>query len=153
MLKVYTDAATKGNPGPSGAGVMIIGEQIYEQLSFPLPEVTNHQAEFLAIIKSLEFLSKPENNFLSETIFIHSDSKIAIQTIQKNHAKDKHFQYYLHQINHLSKNFPFVFFKWIPENQNKGADNLARQGLEKSKKEYSLCNNSHDAVNQNIQNK
>lgn len=36
LIEVYIDGASKGNPGPSGAGVFIKGVQPAVQLSFPL---------------------------------------------------------------------------------------------------------------------
>ncbi len=56
MLKVYLDASTKGNPGPSGGGLLIVGEDLHEQHAFVLPTLTNHQAEFAAMHHALEFL-------------------------------------------------------------------------------------------------
>jgi len=38
MLKVYLDASTKGNPGPSGGGLLIVGEDLHEQHAFVLPQ-------------------------------------------------------------------------------------------------------------------
>ena len=35
MLKVYIDASTKGNPGPSGGGILIVYQGKQEQLSIP----------------------------------------------------------------------------------------------------------------------
>ena len=58
MLKVYIDASTKGNPGPSGGGILIVYQGKQEQLSIPLSIGTNHQAEFEVFLKTLEFLKK-----------------------------------------------------------------------------------------------
>ena len=46
MIKVYMDASTKGNPGLSGGGILIVHENRQEQLKVPLSEGSNHQAEF-----------------------------------------------------------------------------------------------------------
>ena len=56
MLKVYLDASTKGNPGPSVGSQFIVGEDLQEQQSLVLPTLTNHQAEFAAMHHALEFL-------------------------------------------------------------------------------------------------
>lgn len=53
MLKVYLDASTKGNPGPSGGGIVIVGTDLHEQIAFPLPDSTNHQAEFAVMVNAL----------------------------------------------------------------------------------------------------
>ncbi|WP_225350300.1 RNase H family protein [Lacticaseibacillus pantheris] len=54
MLKLYTDAATKGNPGPSGAGILIVGHGEPVEQSVALPVMSNHQAEFRAAALGLE---------------------------------------------------------------------------------------------------
>ena len=54
MFEVYIDGASKGNPGLSGAGVVIKGEGKVEEYSFPLGVMSNHDAEFHALIKALQ---------------------------------------------------------------------------------------------------
>ncbi|MDH6364051.1 ribonuclease HI [Enterococcus sp. PF1-24] len=132
MLKVYIDAATKGNPGPSGGGLMITGENRYIQESFPLAILTNHQAEFAMLITALNYLK--EHVFQEETIFIYTDSKVLAQTIEKNHTNNRDFQGYLAEFNRLADDFPLLLIQWLPEKENKGADHLARQGLQKALK-------------------
>lgn len=129
MLKVYIDAATKGNPGPSGGGLMITGDKGYFQKSFPLGELTNHQAEFAIFIKALEFIIA--EGWQEETILCYTDSKVLARTIEKNHTKNKDFLPYLLAFQELEAAFPLLIIQWIPESQNKGADHLARQGLQK----------------------
>ena len=46
MIKAYIDASTKGNPGPSGGGIVLVSEGIHLQKAIPLSVLTNHQAEF-----------------------------------------------------------------------------------------------------------
>lgn len=130
MIKVYTDAATKGNPGLSGIGIVIVGQDLHKQLALSCEtHMTNHQAEFQAVILALEWLL--EQQYQEEMIFFHSDSKIVVQTLIKHYTKNPDFLPLYHQIETLRKSFTFLDFKWIPESQNKGADHLARQGLQK----------------------
>jgi len=52
---LYCDGASRGNPGPSGAGVVILdknGEQIFELSRF-LDDATNNEAEYKALIRGL----------------------------------------------------------------------------------------------------
>ncbi|WP_348920020.1 ribonuclease HI family protein [Enterococcus rotai] len=129
MLRLYVDAATKGNPGPSGGGIVIVGENLHEQLHVSLGECSNHEAEFKVFIQALQFIIEKKLN--NQTVLIHSDSKIVVQTIEKQHAKNILFQPYLKVFQQLESNFPLLLVKWLPESQNKGADTLARQALQK----------------------
>lgn len=132
MLKVYIDASTKGNPGPSGGGILIVHENKQEQLSIPLSKGSNHQAEFEIFLKTLEFLK--EKGLNNETILCYSDSKVLVSTVDKNHTENSSFFCYLEKIKQLLPNFHLLILQWIPENKNKGADNLARQALQKQLK-------------------
>ena len=129
MLKVYIDASTKGNPGPSGGGILIIADQQQEQLSIPLSFGSNHQAEFEVFLKTLEILKNRQMN--EEIILCYSDSKVLVSTIDKNHTNNKDFLPYLEKIQSLLKDFSMLILQWVPESKNKGADNLARQALQK----------------------
>jgi len=126
MIEVYTDGATSGNPGKSGAGIYIkAGGKAYEH-SVPLGILTNHQAEFKAIITALEICHK---DFPGEILSFRSDSKVAVDVIEKDFTKNKDFLPLLQQIRSLKASFPYVFIKWIPDKQNGNADRLARKAL------------------------
>lgn len=132
MIKAYIDASTKGNPGPSGGGIVLVGDNLYLQKTVILSTLTNHQAEFAVLIALLEYLIQKEKT--QETIFIFTDSKILAETIEKDYTKNKDFIDYLTKIQELLTLFKLVIVQWIPENKNKGADHLARQALQKSLK-------------------
>ena len=132
MIKAYIDAATKGNPGPSGGGIMLTGDNRYVQLAFPLPHLTNHQAEFASFCFLLDYLL--DQQWQAETIMVSTDSKILAQTIDKDYTNNPAFQPYLATIQEKLAAFSLLIVQWIPESKNKGADNLARQGLQKALK-------------------
>jgi ribonuclease HI len=131
MLRIYVDAATKGNPGPSGGGIVLVGEGFHEQLHVSLGICSNHEAEFKVFIHALQLVL--EKKLHNQTVVIHSDSKIVVATIEKNHAKNSLFKPYLHAFQQLESDFSLLLVKWLPESQNKGADTLARQALQKYK--------------------
>lgn len=126
MLKVYTDAAT--NTQKSGGGILIISEK-QEQLAISLPETNNHQAELAVILHALTYLIDQKLN--DQTILLYSDSKTAIKILDQGQTKNKLFQPYLSEFNELAPQFPLLILQLISEAKNKGADNLARQGLRK----------------------
>lgn len=130
MLKVYIDVSTKGNPGPSGGGILLVSDHQQEQLSIPLSFGSNHQAEFEVFLKTLEILKNRQ--MTAETILCYSDSKVLVSTIDKNHTSNKDFLPYLEKIQSLLKDFSMLILQWIPESKNKGADNLARQALQRA---------------------
>ncbi|MBM7552520.1 ribonuclease HI family protein [Thalassobacillus pellis] len=128
MIEIYTDGAAAGDPGPSSAGVYIKNGTDHYEYAFPLGNLSNHEAEFHAVIKALEICRE---KFSGEILSFRSDSKLVVETIEKNHSKNSKYIPLLAEINRLQTGFPYVFFKWIPEKNNGKADKLARRELKK----------------------
>lgn len=129
MIVVYTDGASKGNPGASGAGIYIkaYGE-VYEH-AVPLENMSNHEAEFHAVIKALEICKE---KFAGEILSFRSDSKSVVDIIENGRTKNIRFQPLLKKIDYLAESFPHFFIKWIPEKQNSHADQLAKKAIHHS---------------------
>lgn len=134
MIKVYTDAAVKGNPGRAGIGMLIVQDGIQRQLSKPIEEYCdNHLAEFLACLEALRCLFDEKK--CQEWIFLYSDSKIVVQSIKKRYVKQPEYRKVLDEILVVLEQFPTIEMEWIPETMNKGADQLAKQALQKRLKQ------------------
>jgi len=130
MLEVYIDAASAGNPGPSAIGIFIKGEGHEVKISEPIGITNNHVAEFEALIRGLQEAAKLSTDIIS----VRSDSKIVVASIEKEFVKNEEYKPYLDTALKLTKEFDLFFIKWIPDSQNKAADALARQGIQKGKK-------------------
>lgn len=78
MIKIYTDGASRGNPGNGGYGVILLYKNLRKELSEGFRLTTNNRMELLAVIRGLEAL-KVEG--LPITIF--SDSKYVVDSVQK----------------------------------------------------------------------
>ncbi len=126
MLKIYTDAATKGNPGPTGLGILIINQHQQHQLSQTLESATNHEGEFAAAIAGFQYLV--DHYDYQETVLFYTDSRLLSDAIGKNYTK--HYQSQLEQLNQLLSQFTTVVTQWISERENHGAHNLANQALQ-----------------------
>jgi ribonuclease HI len=75
QVKIYTDGACSGNPGPGGwAAILIYGGHVKE-ISGGVPHTTNNQMELLAAIKSLETLKEPC------IVELYTDSKYVLDGI------------------------------------------------------------------------
>lgn len=126
MIEVYTDAASRGNPGESGIGIIIKIGREYERHSYFIGEWTNHEAEFHAVIKALEICVE---KFPDDVLSFRTDSKVVVDTIENNHTKNEKFLPLLKRIRQLSSCFPLFFIKWIPDKENKQADRLAKEAI------------------------
>lgn len=126
MIEVYTDGASRGNPGLSGAGIYIRANGESYEYAFPLGILSNHEAEFKAVIKALDICRE---NFSNHILSFRSDSQVVVDTIEKNHTNNKRFLPLLQQIREKENDFPHFFIKWIPNKKNKQADTLAKKAI------------------------
>lgn len=134
MIRVYTDAAVNGDPGHAGIGLLILTEKEQFQLTIPLENKwDNHQAEFIAVLKGMTWLVENKHN--DHMTFFYTDSQIVAQSVEKEYVKDTTFHDFLQEILSLMNEFPYISVAWIPESENKGADNLAKQALQKAIKQ------------------
>lgn len=130
MLEIYIDGASAGNPGPSGIGLFIKGEGHHLQISEYIGETNNHIAEFTALVRGLEEAKKLGATLIS----LRSDSKIVVASIDKAYVKNEEFKPFLAQALTLIEQFELFFIKWIPEKENRAADALAREAIQKKEK-------------------
>lgn len=129
MIQVYTDGATHGNPGVGGVGIYIKENNEVYEYSYQLPKMSNHEAEFQAVIKALDIC---QNKFPNKILSFRSDSKIVVDILEKNHTKNKAFQSLLKIAQKKVKSFPHFFIKWIPQKKNQHADRLAKKAMHAS---------------------
>lgn len=125
MIKVYTDAATRHNPGPTGLGALIINNGQQTQLTGSLKLADNHEGEFAAAKMAFTYL---QNHFAAdETILFYTDSRLLSDAIGKNYAK--HYEQELSALTSLLDYFQLVVTQWIPDKENHGAHHLANEAL------------------------
>ena len=74
-IKIYTDGACTGNPGPGGWAAIILTEKSKKEIFGGERLTTNNRMELTAAIKALEYCSKNEERQLSlKEINIFTDS-------------------------------------------------------------------------------
>jgi ribonuclease HI len=68
QVQIYTDGACKGNPGPGGWGVLLMGGGHTKELFGGEKNTTNNRMELMAVIQALESLKRP----CAVTLFLDS---------------------------------------------------------------------------------
>lgn len=58
-MRIYTDGACKGNPGPGGWGALLQLDQREKELCGGEPDTTNNRMELTAVIRALQALKRP----------------------------------------------------------------------------------------------
>lgn len=92
MIHIYTDGASRGNPGPGGYGVVMIAGPHRKELSEGFRLTTNNRMELLSVIVALESLKKE-----GSAVTVFSDSKYVVDAVEqkwvfgweKKYFKDK----------------------------------------------------------------
>ncbi len=70
-VKIYTDGACRGNPGPGGWGVILTYGEKRKELSGGEKRTTNNRMELMAVIKGLEALKKrSEVEIISDSSYV-----------------------------------------------------------------------------------
>lgn len=69
-IKIYTDGASRGNPGRGGYGAILIWGNIKKELSQGYRLTTNNRMELMAVIAALEALKKITLTWLFTLIVI-----------------------------------------------------------------------------------
>ena len=75
-VKLYTDGACSGNPGPGGYGAILIYKGVEKEIAGAELNTTNNKMEIMAVIKGLEMIKEPCN------VTVYSDSAYVVNTIQ-----------------------------------------------------------------------
>lgn len=76
MIVIYTDGASRGNPGPGGYATILVYNQYRKELSEGFRKTTNNRMELLAVIKGLEALKKEGSE-----VTVYSDSKYVVDAV------------------------------------------------------------------------
>ena len=80
IIHLYTDGACRGNPGPGGAGAVVVvkGKEDTNLTYFVGEKVTNNIAEYTAVVMGVEFL-KNQGVEEDDRIVIYTDSNLIVQ--------------------------------------------------------------------------
>ena len=78
MIRIFTDGAAQGNPGPGGYGTILKYGAHVKELRQGFRLTTNNRMELLAVIAGLEAIKK-----VGIPVTIYSDSKYVVESIEK----------------------------------------------------------------------
>lgn len=76
---MFTDGASRGNPGPGGYGTILRYKNFEKELTEGFRKTTNNRMELLAVIKGLAALKEK-----GLQVHIYSDSQYVVNTIEKD---------------------------------------------------------------------
>jgi ribonuclease HI len=137
-VKIHTDGACRGNPGPGGWGVVLSAQGQIRELSGAEPDTTNNRMELMAAIIALETLTRParvdlytDSRYVRDgiTTWIHDWKRRNWRTAAKKPVKNVDLWQRLDEalVRHE------VEFHWVRGHSgnagNERADELARDAI------------------------
>lgn len=128
-VKLFTDGGARGNPGPAGIGVVIKdGDKIILEANEYIGETTNNQAEYKALILGLE----KAKELKAEEAECFLDSELVTKQMNGEYkVKNKELAPLFVKAWNLSLGFKKIIFKHIYRENNKEADRLVNEAIDK----------------------
>jgi len=127
---IYTDGAARGNPGPSGAGVLITDEEGNEvvRLHKFLGKRTNNVAEYAALYLGLSEAKKRR----FKEIVVFADSELMVRQIRGEYrVKNEGLKKVYKHVMEMLLNFKYRFYH-VRREKNKIADQLANLAIDEA---------------------
>ncbi len=132
-LIARTDGGSRGNPGPSGIGVVIedvkTGQVLEEHAKF-LGRTTNNQAEYQAVILALQRAVA----LGAKEVEVVADSELLIKQANGEYrVKNADLQLRFRELKGLEAQLGRVTYRHVRRELNKAADKLANQAMDEGK--------------------
>jgi ribonuclease HI len=126
----YSDGASRGNPGLASYGAVVIDPtgSVVHEASEPLGVTTNNVAEYRGLIAALEAALA----LGARRVEARMDSELLVrQAIGRYRVKNPGLIPLHNRVLNLRGRFDEVVFRHVPRAQNKHADALANQALDR----------------------
>ena len=134
---IYTDGGARGNPGPSGIGVVIQDEkgEVLHELSTYLGAQTNNFAEYEALIEALTLVVREYGDRLPAlSLEVRMDSELVVRQLNGIYkVKEPTLKIQFARVASLRAKLPRIIFTHIRREQNKRADLLANEAMDRGK--------------------
>jgi ribonuclease HI len=130
VLTIYTDGASRGNPGEAAFAYVISrdGKPVIEKAEC-LGQMTNNQAEYTALVRALEHALElgPRHR-----VIVHSDSELMVKQMSGEYrVKNEELRGLYEQASALRQRFDgLVTIRHVRREQNKRADQLCNEALD-----------------------
>src|SRR6266581_3546038 len=128
VLRLRSDGAARGNPGPAAAGILIEDDRgmRLDAKHRWLGEMTNNQAEYHALIEGLKAIKE----WKPDRVEIYVDSKLVVEQVMGRYKiKEPELQKLHAEAKRLLDGLPHEI-KHVPREENRGADYLANLAID-----------------------
>lgn len=130
-LTIRTDGGSRGNPGPSGIGVVIENadtQEVVETHAKFLGKMTNNQAEYKAVILGLERAVA----LGAKQVEVVADSELLIKQARGEYrVKNPELAVRFAELKAFERMLPRVSYRHVRREFNKAADALANEAMDR----------------------
>lgn len=121
---VSVDGASKGNPGPAGAGVVIAAPEgdVLRELAIPIAHATNNVAEYMGLVAGL----RAARELGLRRVEVRTDSELLQRQLDGTYrVKNPRLRQLHAQAAALMQRFERCRVRHVAREQNQAADRLA----------------------------
>jgi ribonuclease HI len=129
FVRIYSDGASRGNPGPAGAGAILTDKdgRVFERLGCCLGEQTNNQAEYEGALLGL----RRARALGASEVELLADSQLLIRQLQGRYrVKSPGLLPLYREALELLAQFPKVTLTHIPREKNREADAMSNRAID-----------------------
>jgi ribonuclease HI len=128
-LRLYSDGAARGNPGPSGAGAVLVepGGQVVAKVGKYLGHQTNNYAEYMGLLLGL----RHAKSLGAKEIEIFADSELLIRQLGGRYqVKSASLRPLYEEAVKLLNDFSRVKLVHVPREMNSAADEMSNRAID-----------------------
>jgi len=128
-LRVYSDGAARGNPGPSGAGAVLVDPRgrVVERLGKYLGVQTNNFAEYTALILGLQ----RARELGVDEVEVFADSELMIRQLSGRYqVKSPSLRPLYEQARGILNEFSRFKLVHVPREMNQAADEMSNKAID-----------------------
>ncbi len=128
-LRLFSDGAARGNPGPAGAGAVLVDPegQVVARLGKYLGTQTNNYAEYMGLLLGL----RHARSLGVREVEVLADSELLIRQLEGRYQVKSATLKPLHEeAARLLKEFSKVKLAHVPREKNKAADEMSNRAID-----------------------
>lgn len=134
-IRIFTDGAARGNPGPSAIGIVIEADGTKKTYREFIGYATNNEAEYKALIFALQKVKLIHGKTKSKNLNLecYLDSELIVRQLNRKYkVLEENIQKLFLLLWNLAIDFKEAKYFHIPRSKNKEADRLANLALDEA---------------------
>jgi ribonuclease HI len=128
-IRVFSDGASRGNPGPAGAGAVLIGDDgtIIAKIGKFLGNQTNNYAEYMGFLIGMEHALRQG----ATDVEAIADSELLVRQLQGTYrVKSENIRPLFEQAKQLLSRFRVATIRHVPRKENQLADEMSNRAID-----------------------